>query len=136
VLLLHNTGLLGIPAGLVKIRIVNYIDLGNLLPEALEWAFECSTEDKSDKDKRKKNPISSVTDRVPAFATFMAVTVQFKPERAAALATYMIIVARLAREVAGQVWCHYNRLFRQAAAVNPYLYPGTIGNQTSGLLLW
>jgi hypothetical protein len=121
-LLLPNTGLLGIPAGLVKkIRDGNYIDLGDLLPEALEWAFERSTEDKSDKDKRKKFHISSVTDWVLAFATFMAVTVQFKPERAAALATYMTIVARLAREVPGQVWCRYDRLFRQAAAVNPSL---------------
>lgn len=121
-LLLPNTGLLGIPAGLVKkIRDGNCIDLGDLLPEALEWAFKRSTEDKSDKDKRKKFHISSVTDWVLAFATFMAVTVQFKPERAAALATYMTIVARLAREVPGQVWCRYDRLFRQAAAVNPSL---------------
>ena len=51
----------------------------------------------------------------------MGVTVHFAPHRAAPLATYMAIVARLAREVPGECWLRYDRMFRQAAAVNPAL---------------
>ena len=51
----------------------------------------------------------------------MAVSVHFDPSRARPLATYMSIVVRLAREVPGQAWQRYNRLFRQAAVVNPAL---------------
>ena len=43
------------------------------------------------------------------------------PQRAVPLATYMAIVARLAREVPGDCWLRYDRTFRQAAAVNPAL---------------
>ena len=122
-LILPCTGLLGIPQALVrKITEGRYIDLGDLLPEALEWAFDRSAEDKApDKDKSRKFPVANITDWVLAFATFMAVSVHFDPSRARPLATYMSIVARLAREVPGQVWQRYDRLFRQAAAVNPAL---------------
>ena len=121
-LVLPSTGLLGIPASLVaKIKAGKFIDLGDLLPEALEWAFERSSEDKKDEGKKKRFAISSVADWTLAFATFMAVAVHFKPCLAAPLATYMTIVARLAREVQGQVWLRYDKLFRQAVAVNPAL---------------
>ena len=49
-----------------------YIDLGDLLPEALEWAFERSAEDKApDKDRLRKFPVANITDWVLAFATYM-----------------------------------------------------------------
>ena len=122
-LILPCMGLQGIPQALVrKITEGCYINLGDLLPEALEWAFEQSAEDKApDKDKLCKFPVANITDLVLAFATFMAVSVHFDPSRARPLATYMSIVARLVREVPGQAWQRYNRLFRQAAAVNPAL---------------
>ena len=122
-LLVPNTGLLGIPAGLVKkIREGSYVDLGDLLPEALEWAFERAADDKStDKEKQKKFQVVSITDWILAFSIFAAITVQLKPERAVTLVTYTTIIARLAREVPGWVWFRYDRLFRQAAAVNPSL---------------
>lgn len=105
-----------------KIRDGSYVDLGDLLPEALEWAFERAADDKStDKEKRKKFQVVSITDWILAFSIFAAITVQLKPERAVALVTYTTIIARLAREVPGRVWFRYDRLFRQAAAVNPSL---------------
>ena len=124
-LILPCTGLLGIPQALVrKITEGRYIDLGDLLPEALEWAFDRSAEDKApDKDKSRKFPVANITDWVLAFATFMAVSVHFDPSRARPLATYMSIVARLAREVPGQVWQRYDRLFP----------PGRRGEPGSGL---
>lgn len=118
---LPSTGLMGIPASLVK-RIVdgNFVDLGELLPEALEQAFDRSTEEKPS-EKRKKFPITSVVDWMYAFSSYMAVAVHFDPGKGRPLATYMSIVALLARDVPGQVWQRYDRLFRQAAAANPAL---------------
>ena len=114
---------MGIPAALVKkIKAERFIDLGDLLPEALEHAFDRGSEERgSDRERKTKFPIGSVTDWALAFATYMAVAVHFRPERAQPLATYMTIITRLAREVTGQVWSRYDRLFRQAAAGNPKL---------------
>ena len=121
-LVLPISGLLGIPGPLVaRIREGKFIDLGDLLPEALEWAFDRMCEEKKEEGKKKKFPLSSITDWTLSFATYMAVTVHFVPQRAAPLATYMAIVARLAREVPGECWLRYDRMFRQAAAVNPAL---------------
>ena len=106
---------------MAKIREGKFIDLGDLLPEALEWAFERSTEDRKEEGKKKRFPVTSIADWTLSFATFMAVAVHFSPQRAVPLATYMAIVARLAREVPGDCWLRYDRSFRQAAAVNPAL---------------
>ena len=51
----------------------------------------------------------------------MAVAVHFDSKLASPLAVYMAIVARLAREVPGQAWLRYDKLFRQAVAVNSAL---------------
>ena len=56
-----------------------------------------------------------------AFTTFMAVTVHFNAQRTFELATYASIVLTLARDIKGAAWAKYDRLFRQAAAVNPQL---------------
>ena len=121
-LILPISGLLGIPGPLVaRIREGTFIDLGDLLPKALECAFERMREEKKEEGEKKKFPLSSITDWTLSFATYMAVTVHFAPHRAAPLATYMAIVARLAREVPGECWLRYDRMFRQAAAVNPAL---------------
>ena len=112
------SGILGIPGPLVaKIKEGKFIDLCGLLPEALEWAFEriCKEEE------GKKLPLSSITDWTLSFTTYMAVTVHFAPHRAAPLATYMSIVAQLAKEVPRECWLWYDCMFRQAAAVNPAL---------------
>ena len=77
--------------------------------------------EKKEEGKRKKFPISSITDWTLSFTMYMAVTVHFAPHRAAPLATYMAIVARLAREVPGECWLRYDCMFRQAVAVNPAL---------------
>ena len=121
-LVLPISGLLGIPGPLVaKIKEGKFIDLGDLLPEALEWAFERSTEERKEEGKKKRFPVTSIADWTLSFATFMAVAVHFAPQRAVPLAMYMAIVARLAREVPGDCWLRYDRTFHQAAAVNPAL---------------
>ena len=119
---LPNTGLPAIPAPLVKkICEGSFVDLGDLLPEALQWAFDRSTDEKPEKDRRKRFPIESIADWVMAFATFMAVRVVPVPELAVPLATYLAIITRLAREVPGLAWQRYDRMFRQAVAGNPTL---------------
>ena len=71
--------MLGIPGPLVvKIKEGKFIDLGDLLPEALEWAFERSTEDRKEEGK-KRFPVTSIADWTLSFATFMAVAVQSPP---------------------------------------------------------
>ena len=55
-LILPITGLLGIPGPLVlRIRLGKYVDLGDLLPEALEWAFERLTEEKKERGRRRSS---------------------------------------------------------------------------------
>ena len=51
----------------------------------------------------------------------MAIRVQSKPSLGIPLATYLMIITRLAREAPGQSWQRYDRLFRQASANNPDL---------------
>ena len=115
-------GLLGIPGPLVaKIKEGKFIDLGDLFPEALEWAFERSTEDRKEEGKKKRFPVTSIADWTLSFATFMAVAVHFSSQWAVPLATYMAIVARLARKVPADCWLRYDRSFCQPAAVNPAL---------------
>ena len=58
--MLPVSGLLGILGQLVaKIKDGKFIDFGDLLPEALEWAFECMC---VEKDERKQFPITLITD--------------------------------------------------------------------------
>lgn len=123
-LFLPNTGLLGIPSAVViRIRDRKFVDLGCLLPEALEWSFDHAEDDSQSKreDRRKKFPIVSFKDWALAFSTYMAVAVHLHPELTRPMVIYLNIVSRLAREVPGLVWQKYDRLFRQAAAVNPNL---------------
>ena len=62
-LVLPISGLLGIPGPLVaKIKEGKFIDLGDLLPEALEWAFERSTEERKEEGKKKRFPVTSIAD--------------------------------------------------------------------------
>ena len=73
-LVLPISGLLGIPGPLVaKIREGKFIDLGDLLPEALEWAFERSTEDRKEEGKKKRFPVTSI-------ALFRKFSEHFQPQ--------------------------------------------------------
>ena len=74
--------------------------------------------EKKEEGKRKKFPISSITDWTLSFTMYMAVTVHFAPHRAAPLATYMAIVARLAREVPRECLL---------VTVRPHISPGSGG---------
>ena len=119
---LPNTGLLAIPAPLVKrIHEGAFVDMGDLLPEALQWAFDRSVEEKPDRDKRKRFPVENVSDWALSFATYMAIRVLSSPGLATPLAMYMAIILRLAREVTGLAWQRYDRMFRQAVVGNPDL---------------
>lgn len=121
-LALQNAGLLAIPPPLVKrVREGAFIDLGDLLPEALEWAFERSYPEAPEREKRKRFAITSVADWALAFATYMAIRVQSSPHLAIPLATYQVIITRLARDIPGTTWQRYDRMFRQTAATNPGL---------------
>ena len=58
--MLPVSGLLGIPGPLVaKVKDGKFIDLGDLLPEALKLAFECMCEEK---DEKKQFPITLIAD--------------------------------------------------------------------------
>ena len=89
-LVLPISGLLGTPGPLVaRMKEGKFIDLGDLCPESLEWAFERMCEEKKEEGKKKKFPLSSITDWTLSVATYMAVMVHFASHRAAPLATYI-----------------------------------------------
>ena len=117
-------GLPPIPLHLVRaIREQRFIDLEDLLPEALqESQFDSSSMSKDTKtketEKKKKYSISSTLDWSIAFAIFSAGVTHADPSRAFSLATYASIVLGLARNSKSQAWLKYDRLFRQAVAVN------------------
>ena len=121
--LLPASGLPPIPGHLVKaIKEGRFIELSNLLPEALrEMQFEKDSERKEDTKGKKKHTIATPLDWMVAFTAFTATTVHFSPRRAFELAAYSSIILTLARDIKGTAWMKYDRLFRQAAAVNPQL---------------
>lgn len=63
------------------------MDLGDLLPEALEWAFDRAS-DGADREKRRRFTTDTMNDWALAIATFMAVWVQSSPSLAIPLATF------------------------------------------------
>ena len=132
---LPNTGLLAIPAPLVHhIQEGAFVDMGDLLLEALQWAFDRSLEEKGEKEKRKKFLVDEVSDWALSFATYMAIRVLPCPSLATPLATYMDSILHLAREVPGLAWQRYDRMFCQAVAGWPGTrsFLGTGGSQTYG----
>ena len=82
-------------------------------------AFDRSLDDGGKDEKRKRFLIDSIGDWAMAFGTYMAIRVQSKPSLAIPLATYLMIITRLAREAPGEAWQRYDLLFRQASANNP-----------------
>ena len=122
-LLLPASGLPPIPSHLVQaIRELKFVDLHDLLPEALrESQFSKTRESKDEKDKKKKFIINTPLDWAVAFATYTRVAVHCKPERAFELAAYASIVLSLARDVKGTAWSRYDLVFHQAAAGNHQL---------------
>ena len=123
--MLPASGLPPVPFHLVLLIKENkFVELGDLLPEALREAQFEKVKDNKDESKtsnKRKHLISSPLDWMAAFATYTAVAVHFKPQRAFDLAAYTSIVINLAREGKGAAWSRYDRVFRQAAAVNPEL---------------
>jgi len=118
----ENPSLPPIPPQLLKsIESGKYIDMGDLLPEALSQAFDRSQRDMKDDSttSRHKFPISTPLDWALAYSTYSAVVTHFHPAKASQMITYNNIVLRLAREVKGRVWFRYDRAFRQAAAIHP-----------------
>ena len=99
------------------------MDLANLLPENLqELQFDQAKDSKAkEESKKKKATIASTLDWSVAFTTFMAVSAHCQPERAITLAAYFSIVLNLVRDIGGQAWSRYDRLFRQAASVSSSL---------------
>ena len=120
----NNPSLPPITSRLLKvIKAGGYVDLGDLLPEALAEAFDRGSlrGDKEDTASRKRWTITSLGDWGLAFSTFAAASTHYHPSKAAQLLAYSGIIFRLAREVGGSAWQRYDRAFRQAAAVNPAL---------------
>ena len=121
-LVLPASGIPPIPQHLLKmIKQGKFVDLPDLLPEALREAQFTKVRESKDETKRKKHSISSPLDWMAAFSSYMAVAVHLKPQRAFELAGYTSIISNLAREGRGQAWLRYDLLFRQAAAINPEL---------------
>ena len=117
----ENPSLSPIPPQMLKqIETGKYVDMGDLLPEALSVAFDKSQrETKEDPiaTSKRKFPINTPLDWALAFSTYSAVVTHFHPAKASQLITYSNIVLCLAREVRGKVWFHYDRAFCQTAAI-------------------
>ena len=106
---------------LTNIEAGKYVDIGDLLPEALAEAFDRSLRDREDAStaSKRKFPINTPLDWALAFSTYSAVATHFNPDKAAKLITYGNIILRLARELKGKVWIRYDRAFQQTAAIQP-----------------
>ena len=114
------SGLPPIPGYMVQaIKTRKYVGLADLLLEALrEMQFDEAIETIA---KKKKFTISSTLVWTVAFLTYMTVTSHFDPSWAFVLSAYQSIVLNLARDMGGQAWLSHDKVFRQAAAVNPGL---------------
>ena len=97
--ILPTSGLPPIPGHVVQaIKAGKFIDLSDLLPEALrEMQFDDSKDTKSrEEGKKKKYVINTPLDWSVAYAIFMAVSAHFDPPRAFVLSAYASIVLSLA----------------------------------------
>ena len=119
----NNPSLPPIPIRILKvIKAGGYIELGDLLPEALLEAFDLPTHKESKEEQSKHRfKITSILEWGLAFATYASAITHWTPERATQLIAYSGIIFRLAREVEGSTWQRYDKAFRQTAAINPSL---------------
>ena len=99
----NNPSLPPIPKCLLKaIKAGQYVDLGDLLPEALAKAFNSAVKEiKEDKPSKKAFPFIIPLDWGLAFATFASATTHFHPTKAQQLLSYSVIIFRLSRKVGG-----------------------------------
>ena len=112
-----------IPTRLLRvIQTGGYVNLSELLPEALAEAFDKPLKEGKEEPSRRQFTIEAPLDWAMAFATFAAATAHYHPERAPSLLIYFGIIMRLAREGRARTWLRYNRAFRQAVAINPSLH--------------
>ena len=117
-----SPGLPPIPPHLSKqVQEGKYVDLGDFLPEGLSYAFDRLREGKEEKASGKRFPIKTPTEWSLAYGVYAAVAVHFAPQRAREMATYLVIIMRLARDRPGEAWLCYHRAFRQAAVMQPNL---------------
>ena len=117
----NNPSLPPIPARLLKtIKSGGYIDLDNLLPEALSEAFDLTTHKGSKEEQAKRQfNISANLEWELAFATYTAAVTHGTPEKVHQLIVYSGIIFLLAREAEGPTWLCYDKEFHQAAAITP-----------------
>ena len=122
-LVLPVSGLPPIPLYLVKaINQDKYMDLPDLLPEALREAqFIKAHETKEETKLKRRLSITTTLDWMAAFSAYTVVAVHLKPQQAFKLVAYTSIIISLARDGRDQGCSRYDQQLRQAAAVNPRL---------------
>ena len=98
-----SIGIPPMPQHLLKtIKQGKFVDLPDLLPEALREAQFTKVRESKDEAKKRRHTITSPLDWMAAFSSYMAVAVHLKPQRAFELVGYTSIVSNLAREGRGQ----------------------------------
>ena len=110
------------PQVLKNIETGKYIELGNLLPEALSESIDKNLQDRKEESttaSKQKFPIDTPLNWVLASSTYSAVATHYHPDKVAQLIAYTNIILCLAREVKGNIWSRYDRAFRQMAAIHP-----------------
>lgn len=94
-----------------------YIDMADLLPEALASSLSEDPSTSKEKAKKQRPPrISQIATWVECFSAYASVVVMQQPARTQDLLAYLSIVVNAARKYKGPGWQTYDAIFRQQAA--------------------
>lgn len=119
-----GAGLPAIPASLVaRIKKGEFVELGELLPEAIGEAFLLQ---QSGKNSRKPPMVDKLVDWLLAFSCYASVLVDAEGHLAPQMLLYQASVVRLARDYPSKAWLAYDRAFRQKMAASKSSNWGTM----------
>lgn len=100
-----------------------YIELSEFLPESLGASDPISQGTVSESKGTRKQKVSSISQWVQCFNTYMSIVALKQPSRITDLLAYSSLIVQAHRKYSGDNWQVYDRNFRQqAAARQPLLW--------------
>ena len=100
-----------------------YIELSEFLPESLGASDPISQGTVSESKGTRKQKVSSISQWVQCFKTYMSIVALKQPFRITELLAYLSLIVQAHRKYSGDNWQVYDRNFRQqAAAQQPLLW--------------
>ena len=99
----------------------DYIDMADLLPQALSAALRNPDSQQSKDSKKRAQKVTSIMSWIECFTTYISLIAMKHPDRVSNLLGYMNLIVHAARQYEDNPWQAYDATFRQLAATNKEL---------------